>query len=242
MCTVTWWRDAATYSVFFNRDEKRTRRLATPPAVLRRDGVQYVAPRDDSRGGTWLAVNAFGLTLGTLNLYPDPPPGFAPRRSRGLLVRDLITSHRLAEVGSRLRRADLTEFSPFTIVALAPDAKVYAWAWDGDRLTQDAEPSQPLSSSSFATVDVLASRRVLYARMRADAGTTEGMLDAYHGSHQPERGAYAVCMHRPDARTVSYSRVRVSPDVAEFRYHAGPPCADTPDVSVTLALLKGRAS
>ena len=54
---------------------------------------------------------------------------------------------------------------------------------------------------------------------------------AYHRSHHPERGPYSPCMHRPDAKTVSYSEVTVSDEQVCFRYRPLSPCADGTEAS-----------
>src|SRR5215831_17108423 len=71
-----------------NREEFYARG-GEPPQLL--DGpVQAVAGVDPQGGGTWLGVNAHGVLVAVTNRARSQPP---PRpRSRGLLVRDLLTS------------------------------------------------------------------------------------------------------------------------------------------------------
>ena len=54
MCTITWLAEPDGYQVFFNRDEKRDRKPARPPAVYETQGLQSVYPVDGKAGGTWL--------------------------------------------------------------------------------------------------------------------------------------------------------------------------------------------
>ena len=67
MCTVSWLRQSNGYQLFCNRDEKRTRRPSSGPQLLVRDGVRFLAPIDADFGGTWIAVNEFGLSLVLVN-------------------------------------------------------------------------------------------------------------------------------------------------------------------------------
>ena len=53
---------------------------------------------------------------------------------------------------------------------------------------------------------------------------TPQVLDAFHRSHWPDRGPYSPCMHREDAVTVSYTRIRVDVDAVELTYVDGSPC------------------
>jgi hypothetical protein len=47
---------------------------------------------------------------------------------------------------------------------------------------------------------------------------------AWLASHEPERGALSVCMHRREAATVSRTIVTVSEGAASLAYHDGSPC------------------
>jgi hypothetical protein len=51
---------------------------------------------------------------------------------------------------------------------------------------------------------------------------------AYHESHVPERGPSSPCMHRPDARTVSFTCVRVDSHDVRMSYAPHPPCQGRP--------------
>ena len=88
-----------------------------------------------------------------------------------------------------------------------------------------ASGEMPVSTSSFDTPRVVRSRCELFARLREAHGApaAEWLVD-YPRSHVPDRGACAVCMHRADAHTVSFSRIRVDPQGIEFRYWPTAPC------------------
>ena len=62
-------REPGTFRLFFNRDERRTRRPAIPPAVHRKGDTRFIAPRDGDFGGSWLGVNEHGVSLCLLNGY-----------------------------------------------------------------------------------------------------------------------------------------------------------------------------
>ena len=84
----------------------------------------------------------------------------------------------------------------------------------------------PLVSSSFETEAVSASRGALFAERVPRPATADDHL-AYHASHDPAAGPYSVCMHRPDAQTVSFSCIAVDATEVCFRYaphapHEGP--------------------
>lgn len=227
MCTVSWARTASGYELFCNRDERKTRPPAWTPRVRARHGVQFIAPIDGESGGSWIGVNQFGLTLALLNRY-DTPPG-PPRDeylSRGWLLLDLLDSVSPQHVQERLRARRLTAFQPFTLAAVPVHKAARLFAWDGSRLTveENAEANLPLTSSSFATGQVIAARRTQFQQL---PGVTDRVrqLDDFHRSHAPASGAFSVCLHRADAHTVSYSHIQVEDAHITFHYYPQAPCA-----------------
>lgn len=224
MCTVSWLPGPDGYFLCFNRDERFTRAPAVPPGLRVRDGVQFLAPLDGDAGGTWFAVNEFGLTLGLLNRYRVAgylPPG--QPRSRGLLVLDLISAAGPAEALLRLTPEILGITQPFTLVAAEPGRPAAIARWDGASLSSSPEagPGFLCTSSSVTEPEVAESRRALFA---AGAPHTRESLAALHRSHMPERGRRSVCMHRDDAETQSYSEAIVGPRTIGLRHVPGPPC------------------
>ncbi len=224
MCTVSWLPSPDGYFLCFNRDERFTRAPAVPPGRRVRDGVHFLAPLDGDAGGTWFAVNEFGLTLGLLNRYRvpsyQPPPS---PRSRGLLVLDLISAPGQAEVLLRLTRETLGITQPFTLIAAEPGQPAMIATWDGVRLatSHQADPGMLCTSSSVTEPEVAESRTALFA---AGAPHTRESLAALHRSHVPERGRRSVCMHRDDAETQSYSEALVGPESAALHHVPDAPC------------------
>ncbi len=231
MCSLTWLRRADGYELFFNRDESKRRLPGLPPALRRRAGVEFLAPLDADAGGTWLGINAFGLTLGLLN-GASRGPGPSVPVSRGLLVLDLLDSPGSAEVARRLEACDLARRRPFELVALEPRSNLLHAVWDGAEVSVEwlEERAQPLSSSSLDPSGAAHNRRGVLAAMLAGhaGGPSEELLLAFHASHLPERGALSPCMHRDDAETVSFARTRVGSGVVELGYSPEAPCRSVP--------------
>ncbi len=226
MCTVSWLPSAGGYTLYFNRDERRTRAPSAPPGLRERDGVRFLAPLDGDFGGTWIAANEFGLTLSLLNRYGDsagPPP--AHPVSRGRLVLDLAPAAGQAELEARLSRLDLAAYQPFTLVAAAADAPVWLAAWNGRTLAlgRHAAPGLILTSSAFDEPGVAASRRRVFEEVLRE-GVTEDGLAALHRSHLPARGPFSICMHRGDAETQSLSRITVTASAVSFAHVPDAPC------------------
>jgi hypothetical protein len=245
MCTVSWAATAEGYELLCNRDERRTRRVAHAPTVRTSRGVRFVAPTDAEAGGTWIAANEYGLTLCLLNRYSEGELQVAGEfKSRGLLLPHLLSLRDPAEVLRAIGRGGLSQFLPFTLLALAPGATPAAACWTGHRLLFADEGGHwlmPLTSSSFNTAEVVRARRELFQRMAAGSTNcpTE-MLTRFHHSHEPRPGPLSVCMHRPESSTVSFSRVGVNSHSIEFYYQPGSPCARAQGMSVSLPRVSGR--
>ena len=223
MCTVSWIHDNSGYQVFFNRDEKRSRKPALSPVHAIRNGVRYIAPIDGDFGGAWIATNEFGVTCCLLNGAAG-----SAQRSRGWLVLDLIAMPSLSGVLKVFDETDLTLYAPFTAIALEPGTASMVFRWDGVRRVFETEngPRGMRTSSSFDTAAVLARREAVF-------GTAENLY-TFHLSHADGASPYSVCMHRPDAETVSFSHISVSREAAEFTYVPSAPCRACQTAQVTL--------
>jgi hypothetical protein len=228
MCTATWVRVRGGYEVFFNRDELATRKPALPPAVHEREGVRFLAPVDGDAGGTWIGVNERGITVGLANGPRESDAGGGRSlRSRGLLVLDLLAGQDLADVRTRLSSVDPSTHRSFALFAVDLGGEAAIWSSDGRRIVQEpgGHGGALLFSSSRDAERARKERLALLERMtRANGGLDAELLAAFHASHEPERGALSPCMHREDASTVSFTRIRVGEREVEMEYRAGSPC------------------
>jgi hypothetical protein len=231
MCTVSWMRQDGGYRLFCNRDEKHTRREALPPSVREQCGVRFIAPLDGDYGGSWIGVNQFGLSLCLLNRYQDkaiPSLGTASYLSRGLLLIELMDCRTRSQTQSRIEQINLTHFRPFVLLILEPGHPSLLTHWTGqERVSEtNGELAMPLISSSHDPVGVSSIRRRFFNSLLTESGRVDDhLLNRFHNSHFPTASAYSTCLHRDDARTVSFSRVNVTRDIIEFFYHSDSPCA-----------------
>lgn len=240
MCTVSWIYDKSGYELFFNRDEKRARLAATSPALISQDGVPYLAPTDGDFGGTWIAVNDHGITVCLLNganLTGSPGDECNAKQSRGWLIPRLIASPSVSALRERFSSVDCFAFAAFTLAIFEPRRPAAFIEWDGRSSTFqfDDSPCGTLTSSSYNTVAVRASRQKEWREFLCDAPVDASRLAEFHSSHLPSRGPYSICMHRPDAETVSYSHIGVSSSAVEFSYSPGAPCLGLPEVSILIS-------
>lgn len=235
MCTVTWLLAGDSYSVFFNRDELKTRARALPPQLHEQKGVRYLAPVDPDGGGAWLGVNQFGLTCGVLNNYAKQNVRSSSFRSRGRLVTSLLDCQSQIEALNKLPAFSLNQFRPFRLILFAPRRPPVLCTWDGESLRIEDNVDLPVSSSSFDTLRVVENRRHEFFTLHAQQKTlTPEVLEKFHACHSAKGGAYSVCMHRDDAQTVSCSRIDVAPAKIEFLYTPEAPCQTAERIRITL--------
>lgn len=220
MCTVSWRIQRDGYLLLFNRDELKTRKPAREPVEGVRSGVRFIAPVDGNKGGTWILVNEFGLTLGLLNHYPEgglDPSGDQP--SRGGLILACAAFERTDQVVARMESLDLARYPPFRLLGLDLRGIVFL-TWDGHDLQAavDGELKPPLTSSSYRAAEVSAYRMEQFRRLGPADWTTDDALEACHRRHDPSMPAHSVMMFRSDACTHSLCRIDVVRTKARFRY------------------------
>ena len=237
MCTVTWLLEEERLALFANRDELRTRKRALPPRRHSSAGGHYLAPVDGDAGGTWVAVNATGLVLCLLNDYRSAPPGLVGDFiSRGRLVAELIDAPDLNALEERWSALVWARYRPFRLLALAAGSEPRLLCWNGSESSVERETVEmPLCSSSFDDRGAARTREELLSTFQAriDLEPDKRLL-RFHQSHLPERGPYSVCMHRPDAVTVSFTLVEVDADRVSMAYAGGSPCTTPLENLVTL--------
>jgi hypothetical protein len=225
MCTLTFIPKPQGYLLGMNRDEQLTRGPAFPPVAVESE-LPAVYPRE-SGGGTWIGSNAAGITFALLNQNPGPnaPP---KQRSRGEIIPVLLESSRFPEAMRRLQQMDLHGVLPFLLAGLFPAEQIISQCrWDGSRLQFFRIGWDVRHWFSSGVSDEMA-RKVrgstcYEAWRRRDAASPE-WLRGLHASHSPVRGSFSICMHRPDAATVSYTEVAFTAGNLTMRYHAGHPC------------------
>jgi len=241
MCTVSWVHTDDGYRLLCNRDEKNTRLPAAMPEIRSSRGVQFIAPLYGDFGGSWVAANEYGLTIALLNGPVNAPRGtLRGAKSRGHLVMELAGARSSEDVRRQMVQEDLGSLAGLTLVVLEAREPAMLFEWDGWHLTvtENAEHRMPLTSSSFDPRGVQESRlQEFSSRLRAAQVLDADLLFEYHRSHGmgiDKPGAHSVCMHRPDAQTVSFTWIDVSRSDVRFFYSPAAPCQWAPGESVSL--------
>ncbi len=227
MCTLTWRSlPGGGYEVYFNRDELRSRKPAQAPQLFNLAGSAVLAPVDGEAGGTWISVNEHGVGLCLLNYYQGLAtlPETGRFISRGLLVRELAHHRNSQSAESALRSFPHARCQPFRLLLLAAGRAPLLYTWTGSALQCDTAPAVPLVSSGLDIEAATQNRQSLYREIVAGSPVTEQHLLRFHSSHHPAPSPQSVCMHRPEAETVSMTRLRIDIDEVSLAYADGSPC------------------
>jgi len=228
MCTLSFIPTEEGYLAGTNRDELLTRAAALPPKSERQGEMQTLYPREPS-GGTWIACNSRGNLLALLNWNEtDLGPLGEKRKTRGSVIPDLIWESDSATTGSRLKGVQLDMVFPFRLIGVfCRERKVIEWRWDGRRI-EDLEwawDRKHWFSSSLSDNRAAAARgRICETAALEESVGSIAWLRTLHRSHEPVRGPFSICVHRPDAATVSYAEVECNRLSISMSYLAGNPC------------------
>ncbi len=243
MCTASWFYTGDSYHLFFNRDELRSRAIAREPQALVIGDRNTLLPIDPDGGGTWIGVNDQGWSFALLNFYQGQIPS-GELISRGSIVKGALACRSAVELDHYLASLPLSRHAPFSLLCLAPPTlpnhalptaqqpehnKILMCRWDGSALQRSQRKTLITSSSRNFDEVVTARGNTAHGLHQRDGGPVNAQQRSarhreFHHSHGDSRSALSVCMHRSDARTVSYSEITVRPGFASFHYYAGSPC------------------
>jgi hypothetical protein len=241
MCTLTFIPKEKGFLAGMNRDELVTREIALPPKLFPKDGVQALHPYESS-GGTWIGCNSNGIFFALLNSYSSwGVSSSVTAKSRGTVIPELIGQPVSKGARHVLDGFRLTEVLPFRLIGIFGKEKaVLEWWWDGKSINtlELGWKRKHWFSSSLSDASAESGRRSACAKAwkEPEAGGKEWLREL-HRSHIPAPGPFSVCVHRPDATTVSYTEVSCCESRISMDYIAGNPCLkQTPDLTASIAL------
>jgi hypothetical protein len=227
MCTVSLIARRSGYALAMNRDEKLTRVTGCPPTRQVEAGCAVVSPAEPG-GGTWIALNDSGVTLALINWYAVTARVRGHSVSRGGVIRAAQTAETASQVDLALRGLPLRRINPFRLIGIFPGAReIWEWRWDSKKLAGRKHPWRTVQWISSGWDEPAAQRIRGKTFRRAQSQKTAGTVDwlrRLHRSHTPAPGATAICMHRADAATVSYTEVVVTANRAVLGYHPSALC------------------
>jgi len=225
MCTLTFLPATDGYLAGMNRDELVSRPQALPPAVFERSGFPALYPRESS-GGTWFACNSAGNALALLNWNAIATRLGPKQLSRGILIPELIFELNSEATDRRLSMLNLKPLHPFRLVGIFRQERTLCeWRWNGAAIHRQTFPwdRRHWFSSSLSDCQAEVVRGAICLATSPEDAASD-WLGRLHRSHVPGPGPYSVCVHRPDAATVSYTELETSSTNSTLRYLAGSPC------------------
>ena len=245
MCTVSFLPSPQGFYLAMNRDEKRDRFAALPPEIAEFENHRVLFPREPT-GGTWISANDTGVCLALINWHRikrEPNNGV---RSRGEVIRKLAGISTSDEISTAVKKLPLRKLRPFRLVAIvSAENRVIEWRWNLNRLSvrKHSWGSRHWFSSSFDEATAEAERTRACAALPDESAKRDlKWLRRLHRSHEPERGPFSICMHRPDAATVSYTEVAVGGQSVVMCYKDGPPCSRRSTTTKTCKLSRVRTT
>jgi Transport and Golgi organisation 2 len=223
MCTISFLPMEQGFALAMNRDEKKSRVRGEKPRK-QRTGRYFSLHPSEPGGGTWIGINHRGLALALINWHAQPLNAHA-QFSRGIVVPHFLAAENLERAAKLFASLPLDHLNPFRLIAVSLSERAVAEGrWDGNCLNLSQRPWARAHWFSSGRDEAGAAR----ARAKIANRTlgTVSQLRRLHCSHQPERGAFSVCMHRDDAETVSYTEVLAGQDGARMRHAAGALCKE----------------
>jgi hypothetical protein len=231
MCTVTavprsrlaspaWATDPLLLRLVCSRDESRSRAEALPPVLQTIDGHRALMPLDPDSGGSWIAVNEFGLVFTLLNANPMGASAPAEGKSRGDLVPRLAAATSMSGALARMCDAGAERYRPFRLVMLDRSQLVECWVEDHRLRHRRAylQSAMMRTSSSLGDALVEGPRRTLFRRLLHGTAHAAAAQDAFHQHQWPGREHLSVRMERGDACTVSRTIVEITAGYATMIY------------------------
>jgi len=247
MCTLIALHrciSGAPLVVAANRDEF-LERPAEGPALRETSYGIILAPRDLLAGGTWLGLNSSGLFAALTNQACDATD--PARRSRGLLVQDVLSATRVEDAAKRLEALTPDLYNPFNLfLADGESAAVIAYAGTATRYDLEAG-AHVIGNVPPNQTSPKIDRQRAQAEMAAGE-PTDRVLDRLGDicrDHTGARSRSATCVHAGAYGTSSSMLLRLAerPDACELRFAGGSPCESAyEDLTPVLRRMKDIAS
>jgi hypothetical protein len=218
--------------VVANRDEQLDR-ASSPPMVWRAGEMEFLAPRDDVAGGTWLGVNTAGVFVGITNRYLGPKD--PARVSRGALVTDALALGSAREIHEAMAKVPASRHNGFHLV-YADARDVLATASTGEHIAQVTLGAgvHAITERSFGAGDDaprLHRIRAAWARLSGHplaSALDLGRLSRLLTEHDDADPMAATCIHLSGFPygTRSGAAIAVGP-ATRMLWAEGPPCTTT---------------
>ncbi|OAD92023.1 hypothetical protein A7A78_09750 [Aequorivita soesokkakensis] len=221
MCTITFIpKTNNDFILTSNRDEAPGRETF-PPGIYEEDNVKLLYPKDAVAGGTWIGASDKKRIVCLMNggFVAHKREAFY-RKSRGLVVKDLLKSDNLKK---EIESYDFSGIEPFTAVLIEWEAEVqlFQLVWDGETYHFSEEPLAPQiwSSSPLYPENLKKKREQWFSAFLFETikPSEEELLQFHKTAGEGDLNSNLI-MDRGFIKTKSITQISKKEDVIEMRY------------------------
>lgn len=219
MCTVTYIPTKEGCIITSNRDEKITRERALLPTEYYMEGKKITFPKDPKAGGTWIAHSETKIVVLLNGAQEKHIPKSNYRKSRGLIVLELISLENSLQYWESV---DLTDIEPFTIV-LFENNKLLQLQWNEIEKSEEEKDENQFhiwSSSTLYSKEIREQRKIWFANfIKENYNPSSDEILHFHQFTESENKEYGLQINRNDTlKTISITQCQVTQDNIEMRY------------------------
>lgn len=218
MCTVSFVSVDNRYFITSNRDEHISRPSAQKPQEEVIGNTRILFPKDPKAGGTWFALNEYGVVSVLLNgAFVRHASVGNYRRSRGLILLDVISSD---NPETKLWEMELYNIEPFTMVLF--NSELLEFRWDGNQKyfrPLDKTKNHIWSSSTLYEDKVIEHRAQLFDRF-IDQNPVIGASDVvnFHSTNHDDFENGFIIDRGSGLKTFSVTQVVLEEDETLMRH------------------------
>lgn len=219
MCTVSFVNANGKIIITSNRDEQVLRSAIEPKNYLI-NNKKILFPKDPKAGGTWYAIdesaNVLVLLNGAAEKHSHRPPY---RKSRGLIVLDIISFHSPIELWDTI---DLENIEPFTLV-LYQNQNLYQLRWNGtekEKLILDISKNYIWSSTTLYPKEIREQRsKWFYNFLETKTEITETEMFNFHRYTEEKNTENGLVINRNDfLKTLSITQTVIDKNKVKMTY------------------------
>jgi hypothetical protein len=220
MCTVSFINSDGKYIITSNRDEKIVRPSAVIPKNYFINNKKILFPKDGYAGGTWFAIDENGNIIVLLNGAQEKHQlKNKYRKSRGLIVLDLISSFSIIDSWEKI---DLLDIEPFTLVVLEKQ-ELYQLQWNElvkSNVLLDKSKNHIWSSSTLYPKEIREERTQWFQDFIYSKSQLSPQDMYYFHTHTEEHDSEnGLVINRNNIlKTVSISQVIIEKNKISFNY------------------------
>ena len=219
MCTVTYIPTKEGCIITSNRDEKITRERALPPTEYYIEEKKIIFPKDPKAGGTWIAHSETKIVVLLNGAQEKHIPKSNYRKSRGLVVLELISVENSLQYWESV---DLTDIEPFTII-LFENNKLVQLQWNEVEKTEEVIDEKQFhiwSSSTLYFKEIREQRKTWFHYfMQSKSNPTGEEILHFHQFTESENKDFGLQINRNNVlKTISITQCQVTQNNIEMRY------------------------